>query len=76
MQMNCLAHGLRDNNEYRTQTLTSALRRRRYVKHCSMSKTLGLDLASKRQRERSDYTYREDYRTRWYVKDHVPTTVS
>jgi hypothetical protein len=30
-----------------------------------MSKPLGLDLASKRQRTRKDYTYREDYRTRW-----------
>lgn len=28
---------------------------------------LGLDLASKRQRKRSDYAYHEDYRTRWYV---------
>lgn len=32
-----------------------------------MTKPLGLDLASKRQRTRNDYTYREDYRTRWYV---------
>jgi len=36
-------------------------------RHLIMSKTLGLDLASKRQRTRNDYTYREDYRTRWYL---------
>jgi hypothetical protein len=37
-----------------------------------MSKVLGLDLASKRQRTRNDYTYREDYRTRWYTHTTSP----
>jgi len=32
-----------------------------------MGETLGLDLASKKQRLRKDYAYRLDYRTRWYV---------
>ncbi|KAK5165082.1 uncharacterized protein LTR77_009179 [Saxophila tyrrhenica] len=30
---------------------------------------LGLDLAAKRQRQRSDYPYHEDYRTRWNDND-------
>lgn len=30
-----------------------------------MSPTLGLDLASKRKRQRADYVYRLDYRSRW-----------
>lgn len=36
----------------------------RHRKH-TMPKPLGLDLAAKRQRKRSDYTFHEDYRTRW-----------
>lgn len=32
-----------------------------------MTKALGLDLAAKRKRDRSDYAYFEDYRTRWYA---------
>ncbi|WPH04497.1 Thioesterase/thiol ester dehydrase-isomerase [Acrodontium crateriforme] len=34
-----------------------------------MSKLLGLDLASKKQRKLSDYPYRLDYRTRWADND-------
>ncbi|KAF2771555.1 hypothetical protein EJ03DRAFT_31223 [Teratosphaeria nubilosa] len=34
-----------------------------------MAKPLGLDLASKRQRKRSDYVYRLDYRSRWQDND-------
>ena len=31
----------------------------------TMTEPLGLDLASKRKRSRSDYVYLEDYRSRW-----------
>ncbi|KAK0817509.1 hypothetical protein LTR38_001587 [Friedmanniomyces endolithicus] len=34
-----------------------------------MGETLGLDLASKKQRLRKDYAYRLDYRTRWADND-------
>ncbi|CAK3984782.1 Hypothetical predicted protein [Lecanosticta acicola] len=34
-----------------------------------MAKPLGLDLASKKQRTRSDYVYHEDYRSRWNDND-------
>jgi hypothetical protein len=38
-----------------------------------MPNPLSLDLASKRQRQRTDYPYREDYRTRWYAtNNHSP----
>ena len=33
-----------------------------------MGESLGLDLASKRKRQRSDYAYHLDYRTRWYTE--------
>jgi len=34
-----------------------------------MGKSLGLDLASKKQRRKEDYPYRLDYRTRWADND-------
>ncbi|EME48686.1 hypothetical protein DOTSEDRAFT_141967 [Dothistroma septosporum NZE10] len=34
-----------------------------------MAESLGLDLASKRHRTRSDYVYHEDYRSRWNDND-------
>lgn len=30
-----------------------------------MAEPLGLELAAKKQRKRSDYVYHEDYRSRW-----------
>lgn len=30
-----------------------------------MGKTIGLDLKSKKERQRGDYVFRQDYRTRW-----------
>lgn len=54
---------IRQNQDWSEPSTTDKI----FDRQSKMPRSLGLDLASKRQRQRSDYTFREDYRTRWYA---------